>query len=583
MTFRSRVLIAMLAAALVPLVLFAAGVRRELGERVQVAHDRRVAALTSVIERDLGREAAAIGERIHVLARALPDDDRIRMALVGGADANRRPLLDYAARAMGLAGLDVLQLHDSAGRILSSGQFRNDFGRLEPELPEGIDAHRDTVLLARVRTPEGPMLALVRRASVRIGGESYVLVGGVRADRHLLDRFAAGADLGVDLLLPDDTTFAVPALAGDADAVVAELAIPVLGIGAPSAQAAADAKLRISRRGDELAEVRRSIDRWFAAAALLVAGAAIALGAWLAARLSRPLADLAAATGAISLSGPDVSPPIERDDEIGLLARRLTSMSRRLRSSAEALREAERRATVGEIARQVNHDIKNGLVPIRNVLRHLGEVQEREPAQLPAIFAERRHTLDASVGYLDALARRYARLAPRSERAPIDLAMLAAEVVQAACAGGADVRLEMGRWLPPVQVDALALRRMLDNVVRNAVESLTSGDDSVTMRLDPERGGVRIAVSDTGRGMSQDELARAFDDFHTTKPNGTGLGLSVVRRLASDLGATVHVASATGKGTTVTVTLLLQEPNSHVRSARPHPRFPIPDSRFPTQ
>jgi signal transduction histidine kinase len=66
------------------------------------------------------------------------------------------------------------------------------------------------------------------------------------------------------------------------------------------------------------------------------------------------------------------------------------------------------------------------------------------------------------------------------------------------------------------------------------------------MRLVPERGGVRIVVSDTGRGMSQDELARAFDDFHTTKPSGTGLGLSVVRRLASDMGATVQIASATG-------------------------------------
>jgi two-component system sensor histidine kinase HydH len=114
------------------------------------------------------------------------------------------------------------------------------------------------------------------------------------------------------------------------------------------------------------------------------------------------------------------------------------------------------------------------------------------------------------------------------------------------------------------------------------VESLTSGDGSVTMQLEPWSGGVRISVADTGRGMSRDELVRAFDDFHTTKPNGTGLGLSVVHRLASDMGAAVHVDSMPGKGTTVTVTLPAFEQQPLGRSLPPSPRFPIPDSQFPT-
>ena len=74
------------------------------------------------------------------------------------------------------------------------------------------------------------------------------------------------------------------------------------------------------------------------------------------------------------------------------------------------MREAERRATVGDVARQVNHDVKNGLVPIRHVLRHLAQVEREEPERLATVFAERRTTLDASVEYLDALARNYARL-----------------------------------------------------------------------------------------------------------------------------------------------------------------------------
>ena len=71
-------------------------------------------------------------------------------------------------------------------------------------------------------------------------------------------------------------------------------------------------------------------------------------------------------------------------------------------------------------------------------------------------------------------------------------------------------------------------------------------------------GAVRIVVGDTGRGMSEEQLARAFDDFFTTKPDGTGLGLSVVRRLTTDLDGSVRVESAPGQGTVFTIELPLK-------------------------
>ena len=113
---------------------------------------------------------------------------------------------------------------------------------------------------------------------------------------------------------------------------------------------------------------------------------------WMSAALGSPLAALARATQTIALEGPEVELASSRDDEIGALARRFGVMGRRLRANAVQLRDAERRATVGEMARQVNHDIKNGLIPIRNVVQHLAEVQERQPDRLPAIFGERRAT-----------------------------------------------------------------------------------------------------------------------------------------------------------------------------------------------
>jgi signal transduction histidine kinase len=276
---------------------------------------------------------------------------------------------------------------------------------------------------------------------------------------------------------------------------------------------------------------------------------------WLAAGLSRPMATLARAALSIDFHTPDVDAVAARDDEVGTLARRFAAMTRRLRTSALRLRDAERRATVGEMARQVNHDMKNGLVPIRNVLRHLSHVQQSAPDQLAAVFGERRATLDSSVTYLDELATRWARLTPRAERRPVDVNAIVRDTATAARdAYPAPPRLHLQTEVPPVFGDPLALRRILDNLVANAAQSL-AGEGSITISTEHRDHVVRIVVADTGRGMTQEELTRALAGFYTTKTHGTGLGLSVVRRLVADHGGAVHVDTAPQRGTTVIVEL----------------------------
>ena len=250
-----------------------------------------------------------------------------------------------------------------------------------------------------------------------------------------------------------------------------------------------------------------------------------------------------------------------RDDEIGTLARRFGVMGRRLRASAAQLLDAERRATRGEMARQVNHDVKNGLIPIRNVVQHLAQVQERDPERLATVFAERRSTLDSSIAYLDTLARNYARLTPRIDRRPFDASAVARDAARLATLDGVVVQTRIAEAPTTAFGDPVLLRRILDNLLRNAIESLPSSGGTVSVETTRSpAGGVRIVVTDTGRGMSDDELTHAFDDFHTTKPGGTGLGLSVVRRLAADLQADLRVESAPGRGTTFTIDL---PPSSH--------------------
>ena len=119
-------------------------------------------------------------------------------------------------------------------------------------------------------------------------------------------------------------------------------------------------------------------------------------------------------------------------DEVGTLSRLLGDLAARLRTSTARVREAERRATVGDLARQINHDIKNGLIPLRNVMRHLAQVERDEPAALPVVFGERRPTIDSSIAYLETLATSYQRLSRPLDRRECDLNVLITEVVRAA-------------------------------------------------------------------------------------------------------------------------------------------------------
>ena len=283
----------------------------------------------------------------------------------------------------------------------------------------------------------------------------------------------------------------------------------------------------------------------------------------LSAHLSGPLASLTQAASTIDLEGPELQIAAQRDDEIGTLARRLGGLSTRLRASAVRLRQAERRATVGDMARQVNHDIKNGLIPIRNVLRHLVQVQEQQPQELATVFAERRSTLESSVGYLDTLARNYARLTPSVEQHAMDVNGIVAEVAESTAApANINVKSRLSESLPRALGDRIIVRRILDNLVRNAIESIDARGGDVTLTTSrAKNGGVCIVVADTGRGMSESELARAFDDFYTTKADGTGLGLSVVRRLTADLNGSLRVESEPGRGTTFTIELPVCTPS----------------------
>jgi len=536
MTFRARLTLALVVIAVVPVAILGHGLQREMRARLDAEAARRVDAARLALNVRLSATRVSAHARLQALAAELVGANQFRIAVTGERSGERRWLLDWAPAAMTLAGFDVLQVQDSAGRVLSSGQFRNDFDRVAPALPRAIDASPYGMAVFNARTPSGSTRALVAMAAFRVRGERFTLVGGGGFDSAQVAR-----------LSPDATVAALLTTGGaqDPDGAVTVSTLPYVDEG--TGDGAFPVRLVLLPDYGPILAGKASVARWL----LIAIVAATLLGRV----VSSPIGELADRTARLDLDKLDQKFATGRSDELGVLERTLDALSGRLRTSVGRLREAERAAATGDLARQVNHDIKNGLAPIRNVLRHLGQTAEKDPAALPGIYAERRETLESGVAYLDDLARTYARLSPAVARGTADPRAIVLQLAQGL--SGVTVEVRVPDTLPGVRADPVALHRILDNLVSNAVDALEGKPGTVTISAEPVGTGpehrVRFTVADTGRGMTRQELKLAFNDFHTTKPVGTGLGLSVVRRLLTDVGGSVKADTAPGAGSTFTV------------------------------
>jgi two-component system nitrogen regulation sensor histidine kinase NtrY len=568
MSLRTRLLLAFAAIVVIPIALLAFGLRQDMTRRLSQEYQLRVNSVVEVIRDDLTRESAGIAERLAAIERAVRDDNRFRLAAVAGVESERDYLLDYAGTAMRLTGLSMLQVYDGEGRIISSGHFRNEHGRVDAEFLAALAHASGAVVLANVRAVDGEFLALVRNESFAIAGRPFTMVGGVQVDDAFVARLARDRTIGISLTFPEGTLASGPirsswtTLPGDArnanDVAIGELEIPLIRTTAGERVDVTTARLQVAQPLTALRLLLRGADTWLLMTAVGSGLVALLLGVWVSSRISRPLAALAEKTAVLDLDRLDVDFEAG-NDEVGVLSRLLGDLAARLRTSTARVREAERRATVGDLARQINHDIKNGLIPLRNVMRHLGQVSGDEPGALPSVFAERRQTIDSSLTYLETLATSYQRLSRPLEWRECDLNDLVADIVRAAQRNDhVEFDAELTPHLPRVVGDRIAFRRILENLMANAVDSLQSKPGRITVATQlVERPGespvVRVTVADTGRGMSSDEAGLIFNDFYTTKEGGTGLGLSIVRRLVMDLHGTIGVDSAPGKGTRIRI------------------------------
>lgn len=580
MNLRGQILLGAVVMAVLPLAIAIRVISGSIDERFTALDTARVTNQLALVQDDLDRQSQAVATLLDALAETIAADNEFRLAVSGVRPDLAGYLQDFAPRQMSLMDLDLLQIQDHSGRVLSSGHFPGAHGELDARLPQLLARAPGGQALLSARTPEKNFLALGRARALQIGGRTYHLVGGKLMDTDRLRSLDRDGDLALAIVWPDGylaTDEALGArLAQGQDVLEVEYRLrrdgmivqsehlPFVGAGK-----LADARLFVTHDRAALHALLRAMNLRLGLVLLLAAALAMALATLLAARISKPLRELAGRTEDLDWGRLDVEFQSTRQDEVGRLTRLLGEMVTRLREGVAELRTVEQKATMGEMARQVNHDIRNGITPLRNVLRHLSEVAADDPEQLPVVFAERRQTLSDGLAYLEELATHYAKLSPgrAPEACHLD-AVVAAVLADPGTGHHARLVNAVPSGLPPVLADPISLRRIFDNLVRNALESLPEGRGTVTIdatvSVDENLGEPRIlvSVSDDGEGIAPENLSAIFTDFFTTRPGGTGLGLSNVRRLIGDCGGTIRVQSEPGRGTT----FLLSFPTPEARA-----------------
>lgn len=536
MSYRARVLVVFTGLVLLPLLAFGLGARYLMLAELRSELQRSADAVVAIAGEDLQRVDRELELRVEAVAADLALDRPMRKAIGGTSPADSVAVRQWLRRSAG-PGLPRLWLV------------------VGPDPLTDAVAAIDSLVLVTLESTAGRTAGLARTATFPIGLTPVTVVGAVPVDEEFLSRLARSAEIGVVLQYPRGVISSEDAGAPIPGEAVIERSTPLVHV-APDGEIGS-AQLVVAHSLAPLAGLRRSVDRWLILALIVTAAGAIIVSLLLSARLTRPIEELAAKTSRLDLDALESNFWTGRLDEIGTLSRMLDEMIGRLRTGADRIRESERQAAVGELARRVNHDIRNGLIPIRNVLDHLSDVSASDPGALSGVFGERLGTLESSVDYLEEIAGSYAR--PRADPGPAvcQVGHVISEVVRdTPDTPGLEFEVSVADGLPPFEADPSAVRRVLDNLIRNSVESLTDGSGTVSIRA--ERGGpevIRLVVGDTGEGMTPDTLQRAFDENWSTRGRGSGLGLSIVRDLVSEIGGSVTANSEPGIGTEIAIEL----------------------------
>ena len=427
-----------------------------------------------------------------------------------------------------------------------------DLALLDRELRREIE---ERPLLARVevRSAEGELLARAEQAE-RLDEDRY---------RHLrLERETEGATLRMTLIAPRGL-FEEHRRTGE--------------------------EVEVYRRLQESTEYLSSgYLIAYISALLSVFVIALVIGLIIGRRITRRIAVLAEATRRVGRGELTFSVPTDKRDEIGELTGAFNLMVKDLRESRDRIDYLSRISAWQEFARRLAHEIKNPLTPIQLAVQQVHRKYRGEDEAYASTLDETLEIVEEEVRTLRRLVGEFSEFArlPVADLEPADLGDFVREAMRGVDAvsllGDAselseesseeldlgpeiEIDLEIEETPLPVRIDAMMLRRVLDNLVRNAAQSIAhdtrevEGPHRIVVAAGQRRGNARLEVRDSGPGIPEDKRASVFNPYYTTKSEGTGLGLAIVKKVILEHEGAIECGAAPEGGASFEIQIPLMK------------------------
>ncbi|HEY1807084.1 MAG TPA: ATP-binding protein [Acidobacteriaceae bacterium] len=547
---------------------------------------QQTSALVNQFQREFNRRAEDTASALDRMA-ASDGLKQIAFELGNGGDA-----ASYLQAALPLAQeyrLDYLELVAHDGSILSSFQWTARFGYREP----AIAGAGQPAFLKQEELPDGTSQTGMFAVRTVAGSDPPLyVVGGRQIDASFLTDFPTPAGTHVYLYRNLTGSFDVQNFGAGAKTAgvthfqpvvnearnsgrnaggvvyptrqpvdsVDATAIPLKGL---DGSVLAVLVVANSRRG--VVEVQQHIrDVAFGVAGLGIIFAVL-VSLWIAVRVSRPIEELARAAGEVAAGDWETRVDIYSLDEVGALARSFNNMTRQLTEQRDKLVQTERVAAWRELARRLAHELKNPLFPLQITVENMVRARRLPAKEFDEVFTESAATLQTEIANLKTIIGRFSDFSkmPKPQAIEMDAREAVWRVVKLYGPALEEKHIQVGTSIAsealPILGDSELLHRALSNLVLNAMDAMPGGG---TLTISVARAGevARIAIGDTGEGMTPEERERLFTPYYTTKQHGTGLGLAIVQAVISDHNGTIAVEGAEAGGTRFLIGLpLVQE------------------------
>ena len=559
--------------------------------------NERTAALVAQFQREFNHRGEDVARRVEGIASS---DALMRMATaLNGTTADSSGYFDLARSLAESRQLDFLELLDWRGTIISSAEWPAKFGYPEAAFDSLSASAEQSAFLKLEELQDSTALGLIAVRTVQVGEHPVYVVGGRRLDKSFLSALDLPPDMRAllyqnredrfspNLLIDPATATDVPSTKYPPDRFeplidgVKRYNVEMSGVVTWSSDRADEEVFHaIPLRGGGkdhpllgillIGNSRRpyvELKRRIRDSALLAGGGgivlAILLSSWAAARVTRPVEQLARAAQDVAAGDWNASVEVVGQDEVAQLAESFNRMTRELLTQKERLVQTERVAAWRELARRLAHELKNPLFPLQLTVENLIRAREQSPELFDDVFRESSQTLLAEISNLKGIIGRFSEFSkmPQPQLQPVQvneivrgIAQLFQAQLQAPGRVAIRCNLELDDNLEPISADPELLHRALSNLVLNAMDAMPTGG-TLTLRTRGESGKVIIEVADTGSGLTPEECERIFTPYYTSKQHGTGLGLAIVQSVVSDHGGRVSVQSEPAKGSKFVIEL----------------------------